>query len=205
MGSTIHLSVGRLELDWGKNAGFTDHSPLFQVTDVTKVPYYYVDQDNPHKEGGEPYDYNLTVQYKKGLSKPLAQIIDRINLLGHTRNMPSTNLKRWPRSTPSIRSSSASSSWRRLSLPWMSTPSPQNGGRHQIRTGGRLQFGMPGRHRWNPHLRAAAPHRGVAQLCSGRCWRGGTDTRPLCRRAPAAAWRLWRGTRRPNSRQSVWA
>jgi hypothetical protein len=29
---------------------------------------------------------------------------------------------------------------------------PQNGGRHQIGTGRRLKFGMPGRHRWNPHL-----------------------------------------------------
>lgn len=85
MGSMIHLSVGRLEIDWGKNAGFTDHSPLYQVTDVTKVPYYYVDEDNPQKEGGGPYDYNLKAEYKFGLSKPLREVIDRINLLGHTR------------------------------------------------------------------------------------------------------------------------
>src|ERR1700737_238122 len=42
MGSMIHLSVGRLEIDWGKNRGFSDHSGLFQTTDVTSVPYYYV-------------------------------------------------------------------------------------------------------------------------------------------------------------------
>jgi DNA invertase Pin-like site-specific DNA recombinase len=36
------------------------------------------------------------------------------------------------------------------------TPSHQNGGRHQIRTGGRLKFGMPGRHRWNPQNRQPA-------------------------------------------------
>ncbi|MFU0507427.1 hypothetical protein [Pseudaminobacter sp. NGMCC 1.201702] len=34
----IHLAVGRLEIDWGKNQGFRDHSALFQgergVTDV---------------------------------------------------------------------------------------------------------------------------------------------------------------------------
>jgi hypothetical protein len=49
MGSMIHLAVGRLEIDWGKNNGFTDHSPLFQPTDLAQVPYYYV------KEGGETY------------------------------------------------------------------------------------------------------------------------------------------------------
>ena len=32
------------------------------------------------------------------------------------------------------------------------TPSPQNGGRHQIGTGGRLNFRMPGRHHRNPHF-----------------------------------------------------
>ncbi len=30
MGSMIQLSVGRLEIDWGKNPGFADHSPLYQ-------------------------------------------------------------------------------------------------------------------------------------------------------------------------------
>jgi hypothetical protein len=45
MGSMIHLSVGRLEIDWGKNSGFTDHSGLFQATDVTDVPYYYAGSD----------------------------------------------------------------------------------------------------------------------------------------------------------------
>src|ERR1700744_1077716 len=85
MGSMIHLSVGRLEIDWGKNTGVTDHSPLYQVTDVAQVPYYYVDEDNPQKEGGGPYDNNLKTEYKDGLSKPLREVIDRINLLGHTR------------------------------------------------------------------------------------------------------------------------
>jgi hypothetical protein len=28
MGSMIHLAVGRLEIDWGKNSGFADHGPL---------------------------------------------------------------------------------------------------------------------------------------------------------------------------------
>jgi hypothetical protein len=81
MGSMIHLSVGRLEIDWGKNSGFTDHSALFQITDVAQVPYYYVDEKNIYKEEGE---YNILTENKDGLSKRLAEVIDRINLLGHT-------------------------------------------------------------------------------------------------------------------------
>src|SRR5437879_29015 len=50
MGSMIHLSVGRLEIDWGRNFGFTDHSPLFQRTDLAQVPYYYVDEDDPQND-----------------------------------------------------------------------------------------------------------------------------------------------------------
>jgi hypothetical protein len=85
MGSMIHLAVGRLEIDWGKNSGFTDHSPLFQPTDLAQVPYYYV------KEGGETYvdssgqeRYELFAEYKDGMSKRLGQVADRIELLGHT-------------------------------------------------------------------------------------------------------------------------
>src|ERR1039458_9204593 len=44
MGSMIHLAVGRLEIDWGKNFGFTDHSALFQISDLAKVPYYYAEE-----------------------------------------------------------------------------------------------------------------------------------------------------------------
>jgi hypothetical protein len=80
----IHLAVGRLEIDWGKNYGFRDHSPLFQPSDLTEVPYYYVDEANPHKEGGAEHEYNLVTHYKEGMSKPLGQVIERINLLGHT-------------------------------------------------------------------------------------------------------------------------
>jgi hypothetical protein len=72
MGSMIQLAVGRLEIDWGKNNGFVDHSPLFQPTDVTNVPYYYVDD---------------VIEHKEGLSKPLKHVIERVNLLGHTRRL----------------------------------------------------------------------------------------------------------------------
>jgi hypothetical protein len=81
MGSMIHLAVGRLEIDWGKNSGFTDHSPLFQQTDLAQVPYYYVDESRGQKENGS---YHLVTEYKDGMSKPLSLVVDRINLLGYT-------------------------------------------------------------------------------------------------------------------------
>ena len=82
MGSMIHLAVGRFEIDWGKNSGFDDHSALFQPTDLKEVPYYYVDEERTglNKAGKT----ELKAVYKEGLSKPLAQIVDRIDLLGHT-------------------------------------------------------------------------------------------------------------------------
>ncbi|MFO1018397.1 MAG: HEPN/Toprim-associated domain-containing protein [Hyphomonadaceae bacterium] len=79
MGSMIHLAVGRLEIDWGKNHGFTDHSALFQgEADVQQVAYYYAGDE---RDDGT---YDVVVEYKEGLSKPLHQIVDRLNLLGHT-------------------------------------------------------------------------------------------------------------------------
>lgn len=82
MGSMISLSVGRLEIDWGKNSFFHDHSQLFQPCDLAKVPYYYIDEGDPYNE--EKDEYNLVAEMKDGLSKPLEQIIDRVNLLGYT-------------------------------------------------------------------------------------------------------------------------
>jgi hypothetical protein len=84
MGSMIHLAVGRLEIDWGKNQGFRDHSALFQrERDVTDVPYYYVgEEDGTDFEGKTKW--KPLVEYKEGLSKPLPLVIDRLNLLGHT-------------------------------------------------------------------------------------------------------------------------
>lgn len=73
MGSMIHLAVGRLEIDWGKNHGFADHSGLFQPADVADVPYHYVDDDGVHFS-----------ELKEGMAKPLSQVVDRIELLGHT-------------------------------------------------------------------------------------------------------------------------
>ncbi|MER8394125.1 HEPN/Toprim-associated domain-containing protein [Mesorhizobium sp. M1340] len=84
MGSMIQLAIGRLEIEWGKNSGFTDYSALFQgETDVADVPYYYAgDEDDPDFEG--EMRWKPIVELKEGLSKPLVQVIARLNLLGHT-------------------------------------------------------------------------------------------------------------------------
>ena len=78
MGSMIYLAVGRLEIDWGKNSGFADHTPLFQTTDLAKVPYYYVDHYDSDLDRPKTYidasgeeRFQLFAEYKDGMSKPL--------------------------------------------------------------------------------------------------------------------------------------
>lgn len=73
MGTFITLGVGKMEIDWGKNCDFKDHSVLFQPEDVKKIPYYYVHED------GEIY-----VQEKEGLSRKLLSVKNRLDLLGYT-------------------------------------------------------------------------------------------------------------------------
>ena len=76
MGTMINLALGRLEVDWGKNNFFKDHSPLFQHNDLKPVPSYYAGPDWPE---GEPI-----VEMNAGLGKPLGEIVDRLELLGYT-------------------------------------------------------------------------------------------------------------------------
>jgi len=68
MGSMITLGVGKLEIDWGKNNFFTNHSRLFLPSDVCKIPYYYADN---------------VIENKEGLSRPLKDIKRRLELLGY--------------------------------------------------------------------------------------------------------------------------
>lgn len=86
MGSMIHLAVGCLEIDWGKNQFFQDHSALFQgEADVANVPYYYAGEEDGTDFEGET-KWKPIVELKEGLSKPLSQVKDRLSLLGHTYN-----------------------------------------------------------------------------------------------------------------------
>jgi HEPN/Toprim N-terminal domain 1 len=88
LGSMIHLAVGRLEVDWGKNNGFADHSALFQKGDLTNVPYYYVapEEQTYIDEFGERR-FELVAELNPGMSKPLLMVADRIEMLGHTLDM----------------------------------------------------------------------------------------------------------------------
>jgi hypothetical protein len=47
MGSMISLGIGRLEIDWGKNSFFRNHSKLFLRDGVASASYYYA---NGHEE-----------------------------------------------------------------------------------------------------------------------------------------------------------
>ena len=76
MGTMISLALGRLEVDWGKNNFFSDHGALFQRSDVKPVASYYASEDWPD---GDPI-----VEMNEGLSKPLGDVRDRLELMGYT-------------------------------------------------------------------------------------------------------------------------
>lgn len=76
MGSMIYLSLGKLEIDWGKNSVFNTYNSLYQSNDVKPIPYYYV---------------NNIVEMKEGLSKSLIDVRDRISLLGYTTKVCEKN------------------------------------------------------------------------------------------------------------------
>jgi hypothetical protein len=67
MGSMITLRLGRLEVDWGKNNVFTNHSPLFRTTDLAEADYFYADN---------------VVKRKPAYVRKLRHVIPRLELLG---------------------------------------------------------------------------------------------------------------------------
>jgi hypothetical protein len=80
MGTIIALSVDKLEIDWGKNEFFTDHSALFQTSDRTLFPCCF-DEDN----GVENKFY--------GYSKKLKFVKERLELLGYSLNKTKEKFK----------------------------------------------------------------------------------------------------------------
>jgi hypothetical protein len=69
MGSLITLSIGSLEVDWGKNNIGRNHSALFIASDRTETDYFYADD---------------VVERKPAFVRPLRSIVDRLALLGYT-------------------------------------------------------------------------------------------------------------------------
>ncbi len=92
MGSLINLRVGQLEVDWGKNNSFVDYNALFQPGDVQNVEYYYSDRlagpdpDRPKRtvESMDGERWQMVTELREGYSKPLGQVVRRIEMLGHT-------------------------------------------------------------------------------------------------------------------------
>ena len=88
----IHLTLGRMELDWGKNSGFQDHSALFRPSDLTEIPYYYAasDDDDPANahlpliRKSETFSYRLITEMKEGYAAPVSVVARRLLLLGYT-------------------------------------------------------------------------------------------------------------------------
>lgn len=73
MGSIITLGVGQMEIDWGKNNSFRDHSALFKPSDIKQIPYYYVDMDTDKP----------IIKRKEGYARKLSAIKMRLDLLGY--------------------------------------------------------------------------------------------------------------------------
>ncbi len=67
MGSMITLRLGRLEVDWGKNSFFRNHSPLFGKADLAQAEYFYADDE-------------IIVQ--PAYVRKLSRVVGRLELLG---------------------------------------------------------------------------------------------------------------------------
>ena len=85
MGSMITLGIGRMEIDWGKNNMFTNHSVLFTEHDIKQIPYYYYDSDT-EKE---------MMEYKEGLSCKLSVVKRRLNMMGYSIIECEKNIKNY--------------------------------------------------------------------------------------------------------------
>lgn len=68
MGTMIHLFIGKLQIDWGKNSGFRNHSVLFQKEDLGTV---------------QDFGYTEDV-ICDGFSRPLRRTVKRLELIGYT-------------------------------------------------------------------------------------------------------------------------
>lgn len=68
MGSIVSLTIGGIEIDWGKNNGFINHSKLFLPTDKTIL---------------SEHEYNDTRYIHYGYRRVLRDVIPRLELYGY--------------------------------------------------------------------------------------------------------------------------
>jgi hypothetical protein len=69
----ISLSVGQINIDYGKNEYFQNHAHLFQQGDLSVNEYDYVNTD------GTPH-----IVEQEALRRPLSRVVPRLELLGYT-------------------------------------------------------------------------------------------------------------------------
>lgn len=69
MGSMLTLGIEKFEIAWGKYNVYENFSDLFQIGDFTDIKYYYDDS---------------LIETKKGYSRKLNRVKNRLDLLGYT-------------------------------------------------------------------------------------------------------------------------
>lgn len=79
MGTYIELTVGGVALDWSKNSMGIDHGFLFQEGDRARCPSDQID----YEYYAEHRDEDLA-DSEAAFVRPLARVLPRLNLLGHT-------------------------------------------------------------------------------------------------------------------------
>lgn len=73
MGSMVYLTAGRIQIDWGKNRGYTDHGVLYQPGDEGVGQYEYVDGSNER-----------VIEEKPCMCRSLGRIRPRLEMIGYT-------------------------------------------------------------------------------------------------------------------------
>jgi aspartate/tyrosine/aromatic aminotransferase len=74
MESLILLGIENLELDWGKQHIWRNHSKLFCESDIKPASYYYFDDQND----------SYRIENKPAYVRKLGGLIRRLELLGYT-------------------------------------------------------------------------------------------------------------------------
>jgi len=85
MGSMITLGLGHLEIDWGKNDFFNNHSKLFLRSDIASATYYYAEGQT---------------ETKPAYVRKLGSVIKRLDLLGYTVDGCGCDYRHCMESTP---------------------------------------------------------------------------------------------------------
>jgi hypothetical protein len=91
MGSMITLGLGNLEIDWGKNWGFSNHSRLFVPSDVRLIPYHGWDPDTD--------EHRITM--KEGYARKLRDMVPRLDMMGITLGAAEEEYERIRQQDPS--------------------------------------------------------------------------------------------------------